>query len=67
MTGLVTGLREYVRDHAPEAINMPPSNYDEYFATPWATEREHEVKHRELTKSIGESVRGKFTVILIAS
>ena len=38
---------------------MPPASYDEYFVSPWATEREHELKHRELTKSIGESLKGK--------
>ena len=38
---------------------MPPAAYDDYFCTPWATDREDEAKHRELTKSIGESLRGK--------
>eukprot|EP00092_Neocalanus_flemingeri_P045685 GFUD01051176.1.p1 GENE.GFUD01051176.1~~GFUD01051176.1.p1 ORF type:complete len:148 (+),score=27.78 GFUD01051176.1:25-444(+) len=36
---------------------MPITAYDDYFAGPWATAREHEAKHRELTKCIGESVR----------
>ena len=58
MTGLVSGVEEFIRANAPVAVNMPPASYDEYFAGPWATEREHEAKHRELTKSIGESLRG---------
>ena len=58
-TGLVSGVEEFIRANAPVAVNMPPASYDEYFAGPWATEREHEAKHRELTKSIGESLRGR--------
>ena len=59
MTGLVSGIGDYIRTNAPEAFNMPPAAYDDYFCTPWATDREDEAKHRELTKSIGESLRGK--------
>ena len=59
MTGIVTGLEEYIRANAPMAINMPFLDYDLYFAGPWATATEHEAKHRELTRSIGESIRGK--------
>ena len=59
MTGLNAGLGDYIRANALGAINMPLSAYDDYFAGPWATDREHEAKHRELTKSIGESIRGK--------
>jgi len=57
-TGLVTGLGDYIRANIPGAVNMPPAAYDEYFVSPWATEREHELNHRKLTKSIGESLRG---------
>eukprot|EP00092_Neocalanus_flemingeri_P012947 GFUD01013946.1.p1 GENE.GFUD01013946.1~~GFUD01013946.1.p1 ORF type:complete len:796 (+),score=184.42 GFUD01013946.1:66-2453(+) len=57
MTGLVTGLGDYIRANAPVAVNMPLAAYDEYFAGPWGTDRELEAKHRELTKSIGESIR----------
>ena len=56
---MVTGLGDYIRANAPVAVNMPLSSYDDYFAGPWATAREHEAKHRELTLSIGESIRGK--------
>ena len=59
MTGLVSGVEEFIRANAPVAVDMPPASYDEYFAGPWATEREHEAKHRDLTKSIGESLRGR--------
>ena len=59
MTGLVTGVEDFIRANAPVALNMPPATYDQYFVGPWATEREHEAKHRELTKSIGESLKGK--------
>ena len=59
MTRLVTGVEDFIRANAPVAVNMPPASYDEYFAGPWATDREHEAKHRELTKSIGESLQGK--------
>ena len=60
----MTGLREYVRCHAPDAVNMPPASYDEYFVGPWATERKHEVKHRELTKAVGDSLKGKLPWLL---
>ena len=59
MTGLVTGVEDFIRANAPVALNMPPASYDQYFVGPWATEREHEDKHRQLTKSIGESLKGK--------
>eukprot|EP00092_Neocalanus_flemingeri_P077197 GFUD01095831.1.p1 GENE.GFUD01095831.1~~GFUD01095831.1.p1 ORF type:complete len:155 (+),score=37.31 GFUD01095831.1:40-465(+) len=36
---------------------MPLAAYDDYFAGPWATAREHEARHRELTKSIGDSIK----------
>ena len=59
VTGLDTGVEDFIRANAPVALNMPAATYDQYFVGPWATEREHEAKHRELTKSIGESLRGK--------
>ena len=59
MTGIVTGIEDYIRANAPMAVNMPFDDYDLYFAGPWATATEHEAKHRELTRSIGESIRGK--------
>ena len=60
---MVTGLGDYIRANAPVAVNMPLAAYDDYFAGPWATAREHEAKHRELTRSIGESIRGKSGVM----
>eukprot|EP00092_Neocalanus_flemingeri_P024863 GFUD01026959.1.p1 GENE.GFUD01026959.1~~GFUD01026959.1.p1 ORF type:complete len:871 (+),score=185.18 GFUD01026959.1:91-2703(+) len=57
MPGMVTGLGDYIRANAPEAVNMPLAAYDDYFAGPWATAREHEARHRELTKSIGDSIK----------
>ena len=57
MTGLVSGMEDFILANAPMAINMPPASYDDYFAGPWATDREQEAKHRELTKSIGQSLR----------
>jgi hypothetical protein len=62
MTGLVSGVDDFIQANAPVAINMPPAAYDEYFAGPWATDREQEAKHRELTKSIGQSLQGRFPV-----
>ena len=58
MTGLVSGVEDFILANAPVAMNMPPASYDEYFAGPWATDREQEAKHRELTKSIGQSLQG---------
>ena len=54
----MSGIEEFVLANAPSAINMPCATYDEYFAGPWAAEREYEAKHRELTKSIGETLKG---------
>ena len=62
-TGLVSGVGDFIKANAPGAVNMPPAAYDEFFAGPWATDREYEAKHRELTKSIGESIRGKLAYI----
>ena len=50
------GLGDYIRDNAPVAINMP---IDVFFCGPWATDEKYKAKHRELTKCIGESIRGK--------
>ena len=61
MTGLISGVEDFIRANAPVALHMPPATYDEYFTGPWATDREHENKHRELTKSIGESLLGRIT------
>ena len=60
MTGLITGIEDFIRANAPVALDMPPATYDEFFKGPWAKDRVHEKKHRELTKCIGESLRGKF-------
>ena len=57
-TGLVTGLGDYILKHAPQAASMPPASYDDLFMGPWATNKELEITHRELSKSIGESLRG---------
>ena len=58
MTGLNTGVEDFIRANIPIALDMPPATYDEYFAGPWATDREYEKRHRALTKSIGESLQG---------
>ena len=60
MTGMITGIEDFIRANAPVALDMPPATYDEFFTAPWAKDREHEKKHRELTKSIGETLRGNF-------
>ena len=58
-TGLITGLGDYILSHAPQASSMPPATYDDLFGGPWADNRQHEATHRELSKSIGESLRGE--------
>ena len=54
----MSGVEDFIRANAPVAVNMPPASYDDFFVGPWATEREHEDKHRALTKSIGTSLQG---------
>ena len=63
-TGLVSGVEDFIRANAPVAVNMPPASYDDFFVGPWATEREHEDKHRALTKSIGTSLQGRSDIPL---
>ena len=58
-TGLITGLGDYILSHTPQASSMPPATYDDLFGGPWADNRQQEATHRELTKSIGESLRGE--------
>ena len=38
---------------------MPAATYDDLFGGPWANNRKHEATHRQLSKSIGESLRGE--------
>ena len=58
-TGLVSGVGDFIKANAPGAVNMPTAAYEHYFIDHWAKDTEYEAKHRELTKSIGESIRGK--------
>ena len=58
-TGLITGLGDYILSHAPQASSMPPATYDDLFGGPWADNRQLEATHRELSRSIGESLRGE--------
>ena len=44
--------------NAPEALNMPCETYDDFFVGPWATEKQYETKHRELTESVGKTLKG---------
>ena len=44
--------------HVPAAINMPCETYEDFFVGPWATDKQHEKRHRELSKSIGDSLKG---------
>ena len=57
--GLITGLADYIHSHAPQASSMPAATYDDLFGGPWANNRKHEATHRQLSKSIGESLRGE--------
>ena len=59
MSGLVSGLGDFIKANAPGAVNIPTAAYEHYFIDHWAKDTEYEAKHRELTKSIGESIRGK--------
>lgn len=59
MTGLETGLKEYLMVHNPDLMEtLPPTRYDEVFIVPWATSRDVEVTHRELMQSVGATIRG---------
>ena len=59
MTGLETGLKEYLVQHNPELVDvLPAATYDEVFVGPWATTRELELRHRGIIKSVGETLRG---------
>ena len=58
LTGLVGGLSYYIHNHAPAAVGMPCIAYDHYFTHPWATKIEHEDRHRELTRAVGQVFKG---------
>ena len=58
-TGFVTGLGDYIRSQAPYALDMGVATYGDYFKTPWATSREFEDKHREISFETGHSLKGK--------
>ena len=60
--GLITGLADYIHSHAPQASSMPAATYDDLFGGPWANNRKHEATHRQLSKSIGESLRGEIEI-----
>merc|ERR1712059_209302 len=41
ITGLETGLKEYLEEHHPSAVNLvKATTYSDYFRGPWATSRE---------------------------
>ena len=58
-TGILTGLADYVRAQAPHALGMPSDDYDHYYKPPWATSRDLEQKHRDISQEIGISLKGK--------
>ena len=58
-TGFLTGLGDYIRSNAPYALDMGVATYRDYFKTPWATSREFEDKHREISFETGHSLKGK--------
>jgi ascorbate-specific PTS system EIIC-type component UlaA len=58
-SGLITGLGDFILSHFPQASSMPSATYGELFGGPWAKDKEHEAKHKKLSKSIGESLRGE--------
>ena len=57
-TGILTGLADYVRGQAPQALLMPSDEYDHYYKPPWATSRALEQKHRDISQEIGISMKG---------
>ena len=57
-TGILTGLADYVRAQAPHALGMPSDDYDHYYKPPWATSRDLEQKHRDISQEIGISLKG---------
>lgn len=60
-TGLITGIEEFIlANNAPVALDMPCETYDSCFVTPWASDRNFEATHRELTKSVGQTLKGIF-------
>ena len=58
-TGILTGLAEYVRGQASQALVMPSDDYDHYYKPPWATSRALEQKHRDISQEIGISIKGE--------
>ena len=67
-SGLITGVGDYIFNHAPQAVSMPAATYDDLFGGPWANNRDLEATHRSLSKNIGESLKGKqlFAEIIIS-
>ena len=57
-TGILTGLADFVRREAPQALLMPCDEYDHYYKPPWATSPDLEQKHRDVSQEIGISLKG---------
>lgn len=63
-TGILTGLGEFIRSHAPGALAMPPAVYEDYYSSPWASTLQLEHRHREISAEIGLSLRGELSISL---
>lgn len=57
LTGLDTGLGDYIRTQASAAAGMGAAVYENHFIAPWATSREHEAIHKKASKIIGETTK----------
>ena len=55
---MITGLGDYIRQHAPYAIAMGSAEYDDYYKAPWATSPFLEQRHRQLSAQIGTALKG---------
>lgn len=62
-TGFVTGLGDYIRANASYALEMGAAKYDDYYRAPWATSRDLEERHKQISKEIGTSLKGSCYMI----
>ena len=59
ITGLKTGLKEFLKQYYPKIEHIPKISYESCFVSPWASSVEKEMDHKDGMMFIGRGLEGK--------
>jgi hypothetical protein len=57
-TGISINMKTYILSSRPDALALPPMNYDFYYSAPWMAVTDAQKKHKSLSREVGNTLKG---------